>query len=60
MGMWQAAHSSSIDAPATGCSIVSRRMLACQYGSRDEFAMRLVRQSDAIETSSPAVLVSPL
>ena len=32
---------------------ISRRTLACQYGSRDELAIMLARQSKPIETSSP-------
>jgi len=30
-----------------------RRTLACQYGSREEFAIIVDRQVDPIETSSP-------
>lgn len=40
--------------------MVSRRTAACQYGSRDEFAIIDARQANPIETSSPELLVSPL
>ena len=58
--MWHAEHSSSIAARAGAWSIVSRRKLACQYGSREEFAIRLARQSSPIEYSSPSELTMPL
>ena len=41
-------------------SIVSRRTLACQYGSREEFAIMLARQSNPIDTSSPDAVSRPL
>jgi len=37
-----------------------RRTLACQYGSREELAIRLVRQSIPMDTSSPVDVLSPL
>jgi hypothetical protein len=40
--------------------MVSRRTLACQYGSRDEFAIIVARQSNPIDTSSPFAVVRPL
>ena len=40
--------------------MVSRRTLPCQYGSRDELAMMLARQSKPIETSLPEAVVQPL
>src|SRR6185295_15171410 len=47
------AHSSSMSAPRVGWSSTSRRTDACQYGSRDEFAIIEARQATPIETSSP-------
>ena len=41
-------------------SIVSRRTLACQYGSREEFAIMLARQSNPIDTSAPDAVSRPL
>src|SRR5436190_1864786 len=40
--------------------MVSRRTLACQYGSLDEFAIIVARQSKPIDTSSPDAVSSPL
>jgi hypothetical protein len=51
--MWQALHSSSIAARACGCSVISRRTPACQYGSRAELAIIDARQCGANDTSSP-------
>ena len=45
---------------AAGWSIVSRRTAACQYGSREEFAIIDARQDTPIDTSSPDGVVSPL
>ena len=53
IGMWHSAHSSSIAELWAGWSIVSRRTLACQYGSRAEFAIIVDRQVAPIDTSSP-------
>src|SRR5664280_785734 len=57
---WQAVHSSSIAERAAEWSSASRRTLACQYGSREELAIRLVRQSIPGDTSSPVDVLSPL
>src|SRR5258708_26055644 len=43
-----------------GWSIVSRRVLACQYGSREELAIMVARQAKPIDTSSPDFVVRPL
>src|SRR5258705_2823565 len=37
IGMWQMEHSSSMAFLDSAWSMLSRRTLACQYGSRDEF-----------------------
>src|SRR6476646_5189538 len=58
--MWQTEHSSSIAAFDSAWSIASRLTLACQYGSRDEFAIMLARQSKPMDTSSPDAVTRPL
>src|SRR4051794_10369942 len=58
--MWQIEHSSWIAAVVSTWSIDSRLTLACQYGSRDEFAIMLARQSTAIDTSWPVAVRRPL
>lgn len=40
--------------------MISRRTAACQYGSREEFAIIEARHDTPMETSSPAGVVSPL
>src|SRR5437879_3274780 len=40
--------------------MLSRRTLACQYGSREEFAIMLARQSKPMEMSEPACVFKPL
>src|SRR6202021_2802328 len=58
--MGQCKHSSWMTTLDSGWSSVSRRTLACQYGSREEFAIMLDRQSSPMEKSSPAFVFMPL
>ena len=53
-GMWQIEHSSSIAAFDSGWSMVSRRTLPCQYGSRAELAMMLAANPARWKQSLPA------
>src|SRR5664279_3334734 len=46
--------------PSVGCSMVSRRTAACQYGSRAALAISVGRQAVPRETSSPREVMRPL
>ncbi len=60
IGMWQAEHSCSIAAAAPGCSVISRRTPACQYGSRAALAIIEARHAMPIDASAPLGVTRPL